>query len=86
MFIAQAIVWLLGSYLLLGIVFAPFFITLGAGRIDPSVKQSSWGFRFAIVPGVIALWPLLASRWARGIQHPPIEQNAHRKLARGGRQ
>jgi hypothetical protein len=81
MFRAQILVWLLSIYALLGIVFAPFFVTLGAGRIDPSVKQSSSGFRLMIVPGVIALWPLLALRWARGVQHPPIERNAHRQAA-----
>lgn len=81
MLLAQTLVWLLGIYVLAGIVFAPFFVLRGAARIDPSVRQSSWGFRMMIVPGVIALWPLLVLRCARGVQHPPIEQNAHRKAA-----
>ena len=81
MLMAQTLVWLLGIYVLLGLVFAPFFVTVGAGRIDPSVKHSSWGFRVMIVPGVIALWPILAGRWLRGVQPPPIEKNAHRKAA-----
>ncbi len=86
MFWAQTLVWLLSIYVLVGIVFAPFFVLLGARRIDPSVKQSSWGFRFMIVPGVVALWPLLALRLVRGVHHPLIEQNAHRKAAGKGSQ
>ena len=78
---AQIWVGLLGMYVLLGLVFAPFFVTLGATRIDPSVTQSSWGFRLLIVPGVIACWPVLAGRWWRGVQHPPVESNAHRSAA-----
>ena len=82
MLMAQTLVWLLGIYVLLGIVFAPFFVLRGAARIDPSVKQSTWGFQVMIVPGVIALWPLLLLRWASGVQPPPIENNAHRQAAK----
>jgi hypothetical protein len=78
MIVAQLIVWFLGIYVSAGLLFAPFFITRGAGRIDPSVQQSTWGFRVMIVPGVIALWPLLLLRLLRGIEHPPTETNAHR--------
>jgi hypothetical protein len=81
MLMAQTLVGLLGIYVLLGVVFAPFFVVRGVARIDPSVQQSSWGFRLLIVPGVIALWPLLAGRWWRGVQHPPTESNAHRAAA-----
>lgn len=81
MLVAQTLIGLLGLYGLLGLVFAPFFVLTGAARLDPSVKQSSWGFRFLIVPGVIAFWPLLAGRWWRGVQLPPTEQNAHRSAA-----
>lgn len=84
--IAQTFVWLFSLYALLGIVFAPVFVLFGAARIDPSVRQSTWGFRLMIVPGVIALWPLLVLRLLRGVQHPPIEHNAHRKAAEKGRQ
>ena len=78
MLIAQTIVWLLSSYVAAGLLFAPLFVTRGAARIDPSVQQSTWGFRLMIVPGVMALWPLLALRWLRGVRHPLMEKNAHR--------
>lgn len=81
MIIAQTIVWSLGVYVALGLLFALVFVTGGAGRIDPSVEQSTRGFRWMIVPGVIALWPLLLWRLMQGVQHPPIERNAHREAA-----
>lgn len=82
MVIAQIIVWLLASYALLGLLFAAYFVVSGVMRIDSSVQQSTVGFRVMIVPGVIALWPLLLLRLLRGVQHPPIENNAHRKAIR----
>lgn len=81
MLVAQTLIGLLGVYALVGVVFAPFFVLAGAPRIDPSARQSSWGFRLLIVPGVIAFWPLLAGRWWRDVQHPPTERNAHRLAA-----
>lgn len=82
MIVAQTIVWLLGIYLLVGLLFVPFFVTIAAGRIDPAVQQSTWGFRLIIMPGVIALWPLLLLRLLRGVRHPPTENNAHRGAAK----
>ena len=82
MIVAQTIVWLLSIYLLVGLIFAPHFIIIGAGRIDPTVQQSTWGFRLIIMPGVIALWPLLLLRLLRGVRHPPTENNAHRGAAK----
>lgn len=81
MIVAQIIVWLLGIYALLGLLFAPFFVLRGVEQLDPSAQQSTWGFRVLIVPGVMALWPLLLLRLLRGVPHPPIENNAHRKAA-----
>lgn len=82
MIIAQVIVWLLTSYALLGLLFASYLVTRGVRRVDSSAQQSTWGFRVMIVPGVIALWPLLLLRLMRGVQHPLIEKNAHRKAVR----
>jgi hypothetical protein len=82
MIVAQLIVWSLSIYAAFGLLFAPFFLMRGAARIDPSVQQSTWGFRWMIVPGVIALWPWLMLRLLRGVEHPPGEANAHRKAAK----
>ena len=81
--VASWLVTALGVYAGLGFVFAVAFVLRGAARIDPQAEGGSWGFRLAILPGVVALWPLLARRWARG-GPPPEERNAHRDAARAG--
>ncbi len=81
--IATWLVTALAVYAGVGLLFAVVFVIRGAGKIDPQAEGGSWGFRLVILPGVVALWPLLARRWARG-QPPPEERNAHRDLARGG--
>ena len=78
--------WLLaavGIYAALGLAFGIAFVLRGAARIDPQAAGGSWGFRLAILPGVAALWPILARRWAAGTP-PPEERNAHRERARRG--
>lgn len=52
-----------GAYVAAGALFAAAFVTWGVGRVDPVARAGSPGFRLIILPGVIALWPLLASRW-----------------------
>jgi hypothetical protein len=73
---------LLGTYLACGLLFAIPFALVGAKRIDPHAAHGSWGFRLLIVPGAMALWPLLLRRWADGVQEPPEECNAHRRNPR----
>ena len=72
---------LLEVYLLLGMLFAGPFVLRGVGRIDSVAAKGTWGFRLIIVPGVIALWPVLLRRWRRG-ESAPEERNAHRLAAR----
>ncbi len=78
--LATWIVRLAGLYLALGVLFSIPFVARGVNRIDPVAAGGSWGFRVIIVPGVIALWPLLLVRWLRGAG-PPVERNAHRDVA-----
>lgn len=80
--IAAAFLILMGAYLGCGFLFAVPFAFLGARRIDPHAGPATWGFRLLIIPGTMIFWPLLLSRWCRGIHEPPAEDNAHRRLAR----
>jgi len=57
---------ILGLYLLVGLLFAVPFVLRGVNRIDPVARKGTWGFRLIILPGVVALWPLLLNRWRRG--------------------
>ena len=78
---ATLVVDLVAIYVGLGLLFAVPFVLWGAGRVDPVARESSWGFRLVVVPGVVALWPLLAKRWLFGPHGPPAEKNAHRLAA-----
>jgi uncharacterized membrane protein YdfJ with MMPL/SSD domain len=80
--VARAIVTAAGAYVAAGLLFAAAFVTRGVSRVDPVARGSGVGFRLIIVPGVVALWPLLFVRWAVGSMHPPTEVNAHRRAAR----
>jgi hypothetical protein len=77
---AQTLVAAAAVYVAVGLVFAAAFVTTGVRQIDPSAKHAPIGFRLIIVPGTVALWPLLAIRWLRG-QQPPAESTAHKRAA-----
>ena len=78
---AEVVVLLCTVYIVSGLAFAAFFVWRGVGRIDPAAKSAGLGFRLIILPGVVALWPVLLRRWLAG-SLPPVEQNAHRDAAR----
>ena len=80
--LATWLVGLMGVYLAVGVVFAIPFLVKGVGKIDPVAAAGTVGFKLAILPGVIALWPLLARRWLTGTTTPPEEKNPHRRAAR----
>jgi hypothetical protein len=79
--LAKSLVYALTSYGGVGIVFAFFFVWRGIHRIDSEAQGSGIAFRLLILPGVAAFWPLFASRLARGIGEPPVENNSQRSSA-----
>lgn len=79
--IAVWLVRLVGWYLMVGFIFGLFFVTVWAGRMDPSTRQTGWGFKLIILPGVATLWPVLAFRLLKHQTHPPEECSAHRRAA-----
>jgi hypothetical protein len=80
--VAEFLVAAAGAYVAAGALFAGPFVTWGVSRVDPVAQQATFGFRLIILPGVLALWPLLAVRWLTGVMHAPTEVNAHRRAAR----
>jgi len=76
--IAALFLLIFGAYLACGFVFAVVFALVGVKKIDPHAEHGSWGFRILIVPGTLALWPVLLRRWLSGVTEPPEERNAHR--------
>ncbi|HEX6885766.1 MAG TPA: hypothetical protein VF530_20500 [Planctomycetota bacterium] len=64
--LARILVLALEAYLALGLLFGLAFVLRGVERVDPAAHGGTWGFRFLIVPGCAALWPLLLVRLVRG--------------------
>lgn len=50
-------------YLIIGVVFAIFFLSRGIEKVDTAAHGSGLGFRLIILPGTIALWPVLLKKW-----------------------
>lgn len=58
---AQSLLTGAGLYLLAGLVFGLVFVTFLVKRFDANAGEAApIQFRLLILPGVIALWPLLA--------------------------
>jgi hypothetical protein len=61
---------LLGIYLIAGLLFAIVFLLKGIEKADESAHGATPGFKIIIIPGVIALWPLLLNKWKRKPPNP----------------
>lgn len=68
--IASIFLWILGTYLGLGVLFVFPFQVKGIYVIDENAKGGSMGFRLIIIPGIIALWPFLLKKWLAKIEKP----------------
>lgn len=77
--LSTLLVMTVGIYLFSGLIFALVFVSKGIGRIDPMARDSGWGFRLVVLPGVVALWPILLRRWRR--DERPQEYNTHLAIA-----
>ena len=62
--LAELVVAVVGAYVAAGALFAAAFVTWGVSRIDSAARVGTPGFRLIILPGVVALWPLLLLRWS----------------------
>ena len=60
---AQWVVRGLGAYVGVGALFALAFTTVGVGRIDIAARAMPWSARILIFPGIVALWPLMLTKW-----------------------
>jgi hypothetical protein len=65
MIVAQIILTVALAYSACGLLLAVPFVTFGVGRLDEAARGAPLGFRLLILPGAVALWPLIAVRWLR---------------------
>ena len=59
------IVVALGLYAAAGLLFALPVLAWGLPRIDTAARGTRLAFRLIILPGAIALWPVLLRQWLR---------------------
>lgn len=64
------VVNLLLLYLLFGLLFALAFAWKGAEKVDAKAAHTSWFFKLLILPGAMALWPFLLSKWIAKSRRP----------------
>ena len=67
-------------YVTLGFGVALFMGVGGLRRIDQATRGAGFGFRSLVMPGIVALWPLLLLRLLRRQSDPPEERNNHRRF------
>ncbi|CAN5727043.1 hypothetical protein BH10BAC3_BH10BAC3_05440 [soil metagenome] len=56
-------------YVLIGVVFTVLFIFRGLQKVDEGTHGSTLGFKLIIIPGCIALWPVLLRKWIKPTRH-----------------
>ncbi|MFT6827114.1 MAG: hypothetical protein ACI9Z3_000405 [Roseivirga sp.] len=56
---------IIALYIVSGLLFALPFLIKGIHRLDEGVKKSSVFMMILILPGTVALWPLLLSKWRK---------------------
>jgi hypothetical protein len=59
--VAMILLGALVAYVAVGILTAIAFVTSGVTRVQPA--PVTIGARILLIPGAIALWPLVMSRW-----------------------
>lgn len=62
MAIAADLVLALEIYGGIGAAVAALFLLIGLDRIDPAAS-GAYAFRPLLIPGIVALWPLVLMRW-----------------------
>lgn len=62
MAVVIAVLWGVAVYLAAGVLIGVWFVARVVDRIDPAAKSATWAFRLIILPGCVALWPVLL-RW-----------------------
>jgi hypothetical protein len=60
---AHGTLWIAGLYAAAGVLVGLPFVIFGIGRVDPAAKAAPWTFRVLVLPGVVAMWPLILRRW-----------------------
>ena len=52
-----------GAYAFGGVLFAIIYLSFALRRVDPGAAESPLRVKILLVPGVVALWPILLLQW-----------------------
>ena len=65
MIVAEVTLLIALAYVLCGLAVGVPFVLSGVDRVDEAARGASLGFRLLILPGTIALWPVVATKWIK---------------------
>lgn len=65
MIVAEVILLIALGYVLCGLAVGVPFVVRGVDRVDEAARGASLGFRLLILPGTVALWPLMVTKWTQ---------------------
>jgi hypothetical protein len=71
--VAEVILLMALAYVLCGLAVGVPFVLSGVDRVDEAARGAPLGFRLLILPGTVALWPLMATKWIKALRsggHP----------------
>lgn len=77
--VINIILAVIAIYLMLGFLFAIAFVIKGVNVVDEGAHGSTIGFRIIIIPGTIALWPVLLRKWMKTVKDKNQEINNTRR-------
>lgn len=63
MVVVTVFVYTLYIYLVLGCVFAIWFVLYGVNKLDAGMEHASWKVRILLIPGSILLWTVLMTKY-----------------------
>jgi hypothetical protein len=63
--LASVVLLTTAIYAAIGVAVAVPFLRSGIGRVDPAARGAGLGFKIAVFPGAVALWPCVLRLWSR---------------------
>lgn len=52
-------------YLLVGLLFALWFVFKGVQKLDSGMDGAKWNLRLLLLPGAVLLWPVLIRKYLK---------------------
>ncbi len=68
---AEGVLAVLAVYLAVGALFATVIAIKGLARVDAGARDMPWSARLLILPGLLALWPLMLLKCLKQ-KAPPV--------------